>query len=386
MVNDHAHFIAGWWKASRIFLLCGAVIGLGLRFYFVKPLPIRFSYWLHAHSHVMLLGWVYNALLLLVYQRFFLPVSRLEKTGIVLLQVAVLGMLGSFPVQGYGPVAIVFSSLHLVVADLLAVGLWIRSRGIAEAARLPIRLAMGFQWLSSLGPFLLGYLSARTNLTAQGIAHTAWNQLAIFFYLHCLYNGVFFYLMLALWLPLSRISKFSFYGMAMGTVLTFAHAVLFVDERPLWSVVAVIGSVMQLAVWLTWIKNGWDEMKDKAGILLLLALSLKLFLQIAGSFPPLSHLVITQRFWLMAYLHFLFLGIFTPFVWVLAGVRRRFLAYGWYWLMWAFTEGLLLAPYLFRHEAILPVVWYTCLFAGYAGLAGFLVGTTFGINLTVRPA
>ncbi|MBX5439605.1 MAG: hypothetical protein IRZ29_08705, partial [Thermoflavifilum sp.] len=172
----------------------------------------------------------------------------------------------------------------------------------------------------------------------------------------------------------------------MGTVLTFAHAALFVDERPLWSVVAVIGSVMQLGVWLTWIKNGWDEMKDKAGILLLMALILKLFLQIAGSFSPLSHLVITQRFWLMAYLHFLFLGIFTPFVWALARVRRRFLAYGWYWLMLVFTEGLLLAPYLFRHEAILPVVWYACLFAGYAGLAGFLVGTTFGISITVRPA
>lgn len=385
LVNRDTRVAAWWWIVSIIFLFCGAVIGLGLRFYFVKPMPVRFQYWLHAHSHVMLLGWVFNALFLLVYQQFFRVFSRIEKICIGLLQVGVLGMLISFPFQGYGPVSIVFSALHLTVADVLAMLLWIRTKSPAffvvgsEHTRRFLRMGAFFQLLSSLGPFMLAHLMAGSN-HASGIEHTALYQLSIFFYLHFLYNGLFFYLVLALWLPSAIITRSSQYLMALGTVLIFAHAILYVDERWLWSWVAAIGSILQLSVWLTWMHQNFDVLRRKAGLILLAAVTVKLILQVGGSFPPLSHLVVTQRFWLMAYLHFLFLGIYTPFIWTMKGLSRRFLPYGLYWLMLLGTEGLLLSPYLFRKTTFSAEAWYACIFAVYAGLVVLLLGITYRLS------
>jgi hypothetical protein len=386
MAIAHGRIINRWWVVSRLFLLCGAIIGLALRFYFVKPFPISFHYWLHAHSHTLLLGWIDNALLLLLYRKCFPTISRVEKICIGLLQIGVAGMLVSFPFQGYGLVAIAFSSLHLIVSDVLAGLIWIRikafstAHAFAEKFVLLVRLAVAFQFLCTLGPLMLGYLSAKAG-GANALQHTAFYQLSLFYYLHFLYNGVFFYILLALWLPLVRVKNFHLYAMAAGTVLTFAHAVLYVHEWWLWSLLAVMGSAMQLGVWLIWVKQDLQNFKQSLGWMLMAAMTLKFVLQIAGSFPPLSHLVITQRFWLMAYLHFLFLGIYTPFIWVMAGVQRKFFSYGLYYLLWLSTEGLLLMPYLLRKTHLAPEVWYACIFAVYAGLVVLLIGITYRLRV-----
>lgn len=189
MAIAHGRIINRWWVVSRLFLLCGAIIGLALRFYFVKPFPISFHYWLHAHSHTLLLGWIDNALLLLLYRKCFPTISRVEKICIGLLQIGVAGMLVSFPFQGYGPVAIAFSSLHLIVSDVLAGLIWIRikafstAHAFAEKFVLLVRLAVAFQFLCTLGPLMLGYLSAKAE-GAHALQHTAFYQLSLFYYLH----------------------------------------------------------------------------------------------------------------------------------------------------------------------------------------------------------
>src|SRR5690606_20143204 len=100
-----------------VFLLVAASIGLLLRWQLVSPFSgINFTYFLHAHSHVMFLGWVANVLLLAFAWRLIPDERRWPfLAAFWTLQVLLLGMLISFPLQGYGTYSIVFSTLHTLV-------------------------------------------------------------------------------------------------------------------------------------------------------------------------------------------------------------------------------------------------------------------------------
>ncbi|MBA4054858.1 MAG: hypothetical protein C0490_09115, partial [Marivirga sp.] len=48
-----------------IFFFIASCIGLMLRWHFVSAISwLKYPYWLHAHSHIMFLGWIFNALML----------------------------------------------------------------------------------------------------------------------------------------------------------------------------------------------------------------------------------------------------------------------------------------------------------------------------------
>lgn len=82
-------------------------------------LVVNFKYFLHAHSHTAFLGWIFNAFYA-VFIVAFVPAQKQTSFSyrllFWLLQVAVLGMLFSFPVQGYAAVSITFSTLHIFLS------------------------------------------------------------------------------------------------------------------------------------------------------------------------------------------------------------------------------------------------------------------------------
>ena len=56
-----------WFLLSLMFLTLAATIGALLRLIFVVELPwLVFKPWLHAHSHVAMLGWLFPALLIVL--------------------------------------------------------------------------------------------------------------------------------------------------------------------------------------------------------------------------------------------------------------------------------------------------------------------------------
>ena len=100
------------------YFLLAALLGVLLRTFVVLPIPVNYRFIVHTHSHIALLGWVYMALTTLLYHLFL---SRQEvgiryKRIFWFTQFSLLGMLFSFPFQGYALFSIMFSTLFLLAS------------------------------------------------------------------------------------------------------------------------------------------------------------------------------------------------------------------------------------------------------------------------------
>ena len=114
--------IKNWFSIALINFFVAACLGALMRFAFVEEVPwMKFQNVLHAHSHVAMLGWVYLGLYALIVKTF-LPDEK-QKAPFYswlfwLTQGAVIGMLVTFPRQGYAFGSILFSSLHVIFSYL----------------------------------------------------------------------------------------------------------------------------------------------------------------------------------------------------------------------------------------------------------------------------
>src|SRR5512147_755775 len=89
---------------SLVGLALTALMGLLLRLQAVAPLPwVNYANWLHAHSHLAFLGWVYNALYIGVIAAL-IPAEKEKKyrSLFYITQICIGGLLIVFPLQGYG--------------------------------------------------------------------------------------------------------------------------------------------------------------------------------------------------------------------------------------------------------------------------------------------
>ena len=94
--------------------LIAALMGLALRFSFLESIGINYRFLTHAHSHVAMLGWVYLMLFTLFVHYFILNKTKVFYRLFWLTEFSVLGMMLSFPIQGYAAVSITFSTLHIL--------------------------------------------------------------------------------------------------------------------------------------------------------------------------------------------------------------------------------------------------------------------------------
>ena len=349
-------------QAALFWLVVAAFMGVYLRWQVWGKVPVEFSLrsLTHGHSHVMFLGWAFNALLAGLI-RYFLPrvVSVIYYQIGVILQVAVAGMAVSFPLQGYKLVSIAFTTLHLFFAAVLIGRLWkdCRTKGPALAA---FRWAVFFLFLSALGPFGLAFLAF------QQMSDTIWYNLAVYFYLHFQYSGWMVFALLAILLGKMPLSGKSYtravHLLATGTLAGYALNTLWAGPSVAVNILAALGALMQLAAifqlgqaWMqtyrlreVW-KRTWSY--RFAGIAVA-AFGLKLLLQLGGAIPGVGDLLFEQRNWLIAYFHMVFIGVvsmlllavFLEKMWI---PRDSSLGAAW----WIFTIGFVLTEVLL----ILPV-------------------------------
>ena len=328
-----------------IFLLLSALLGFGLRLQVVQPwATLEYAHLLHTHSHLAFLGWVFNAFFV-VSLRHFIPAECRGSYDWLwwTMQAAVAGMLATFPFQGYAPASIAFSTVHMVASFAFALKLWRRNHA-SPAARPHLHAALIFMLLSGLGPLALGPLAS------AGLRDSPAYTLAVYFYLHCQYNGWFLFFLQALALQLAHERAWPVCTSAAlraagwlfaGNVLAYALSTLWCDP-PAWvRGAAIAGGALQI-IGCVEFARAFGPLRLPScgiqGILLATAIAgwlLKHALHALGGWPAFNALL-PQRFVAIAFLHLIFLGVVLPALIAWAAAQ------GWFRSRTRFRIGALL--------------------------------------------
>lgn len=261
------HFIS-----SLFYLLITAVLGFFLRLEatpFSLDIPSPYRFLVHTHSHVALLGWVYLGLSsFIVY--FFAKKSKLKshyRKIFWAIQVAIIGMLVFFPIQGYALFSIFFSTLFLIISYVFF-GFILKHSNPELASKksfLLIKYALFYMVLSSIGPWALGGIMSTLG------KESLWYKLAIYFYLHFQYNAWFILAALGLLVFLLEQTKanienkyFSRFLISfnIGIIATFFLSCLWASSH--WSLY-LLGNLGNLLLWIG-LYYLWKSFKDSLNL------------------------------------------------------------------------------------------------------------------------
>ncbi|MCD6543032.1 MAG: hypothetical protein J7K34_00830 [Flavobacteriaceae bacterium] len=329
------------WVFPLLFGIIGAFIGLVLRYAYTGgiTIPFNFKYILHAHSHIMLLGFLFNALLVFVWSNFTKGIDEISYRYYIAMQMCMALMVVAFILQGYALFSILFSTLHLWISYILLVRLWKRLKGEKEILLL-IKVGIVFHFLSSLGPYALG------PLMVLDLKNSPWYQQSVFFYLHFQFLGIYFIWMLALLAKKVKlkINKKVVIGISTSLVLLYAHTLDYSFDH--WAI-QLFGGIGSVLLFVLLLKFRFSFISQSKGIRNIYYIVLVVALiNIAGTFPMIAELVVNNRFILIAWLHFLFLGLYVPFIWVFLNKKITL----WIWIVYLIsviiTEFVLLFPAL----------------------------------------
>jgi hypothetical protein len=321
-----------WLQFSLFNLMLVALLGVTLRYKIAFSLPfIDQQNLLHGHSHFAFGGWVTQALMTLLIGYLSERSGKNHFTSyrwiLYFNAVTAYGMLFSFPVQGYGFVSILFSTLSVFASYFFAVFYWMDLRRLQNQSVSDrwFKMALVGNVLSSAGPFSLAYMMASGNI------HQTWYLASIYLYLHFQYNIWFFFSCMGLFsyklqhviipvFPLNRV----FYCFAIAALPTYFLSLLWV-HIPVWLyLIVMLGAAIQLYGWtilLLYIRKHFTDLKKGLSffsrmlfLLTGLAVSIKLLLQTTSIVPSVSKLAFGFRPIIIGYLHLILLGIITLFI------------------------------------------------------------------------
>lgn len=320
-----------WIRLSFIYLIIVGLLGIFLRMLFFSPIEgINYRHLLHAHSHVAFLGWVFNALFAGLLLAYIPDKTKQYRLLFWLLQIAVIGMLVTFPIQGYAAASITFTSLHVFLSWWFAVK-FIKGVGKHDFTRHRLSLSfvkwsLFFMIFSSIGPFALGFIMAKD--LSGPVAN-----LAIYFYLHFQYDGWFTFAVFGLFfwfvekhnllMPSYYTRRFLIF-LAAACLPAYSLSTLWVHPPSWVYAIAMIAATLQLfalAYLLFIVKKLRKALKPiltkrtrQLFVFALFAFSTKIVLQFASAFPAIADMAYTVRSFTIGYLHIVFLGFVTVFL------------------------------------------------------------------------
>jgi hypothetical protein len=324
----------GYYKVPLLFLFIGSLIGVFLRWQFISPTSgVNYIFFLHAHSHIMFLGWILNVLYIAFVTKHIDEKGDKFFLGLFwVLQVLNVGMLISFPLEGYGPFSILFSTLHTIAAILFVVRFFIKTKNVASTSSWYAKTALIFFAISAAGPFSLGYL------ISKGMGSSNWYDFSIYFYLHFQYNGFFLFGVFSLLFSQLEKKNIRFQRqkaktvgiiLAAATVPAYILSTLWAKPGYLFNIIGAATGLVQcfcFVVLLTLVKPILTDIKrtfaNPSVGLLIVALSgfgLKLLLQMISAFPSIAQMAYELRPVVIAYLHLILIGMITSslLVWYL---------------------------------------------------------------------
>ncbi|MBZ4044744.1 cbb3-type cytochrome c oxidase subunit I [Flavobacterium hibisci] len=308
--------------------LIACVFGLLLRFMYLFPLDfLNYSFLLHAHSHVAMLGWVYMIVFVLIVH-FFIPKQKSQKPIynrlFWLTEFSVIGMMIAFPIQGYALFSIIFSTMHILLSYVFCRLVWKDSLRDKSPSQRLLLVSILFIIVSTFGVWCLG--PAVSTLGKQ----SAFYQIAIQFFLHFQFNGWFILAILALFLKQFqnkidevKFSKFYFL-MLTATLLTLAFPVRWFIQSDVLSYINGLGVLIQFTAFIYFYKmlkpqinhftNTLGKTTKSVYVLALCSLFLKVGIQLLTIFPNLAEVSHQIRNFVIGFIHLTTLGIITGFL------------------------------------------------------------------------
>lgn len=278
----------------------------------VADYPFVFNYRniVHTHSHLALLGFVY-VMLSAILARTFIPFNnQLHKRYrwlFYITQFSVLGMLCSFPFQGYGAISISFSSVFIICTYFFA-------RFFIKYATSPfVKMGIFYLILSSLGIWFMPVTIVKFGKFSEMY------MCSIAFFLHFQYNGWMLSSLMGLF-----VKKYSWdiqYPQLIKRIFILFQAgiigSLFISWVGYFSypIYYIVGGISVL-IWLTsvimilrlYLKT---QPKNFLATVFIYFFIAKVAMMFTGAFPVLTPYLFKNIDLLISYLHFNFLGIVT---------------------------------------------------------------------------
>jgi len=302
-----------------------SVLGLLLRYASIDALGINYRYFTHAHSHVAMLGWVY----LMLYTFIVFNFTRQNRKKYIRLfwitQISVLGMLLSFPFQGYGTISITFSTLHILCSYVFVFWVWKDLKNENGASILMLKSALVFMLISTVGVWSLGPVIA---IYGNG---TPYYDIAIQFFLHFQFNGWFLFGVLALLIKELNIKNSilfkSFYLLlTFATIATIALPIYWYQPNIVLFYVNALGVFLQLVAVVLLLRLIFIKTKvsksSKASLCILTyvfvfcCLVFKVLFQSVSLIPELVGELYQYHNFIIGYIHLVMLGIITGLLFV----------------------------------------------------------------------
>lgn len=337
---ETAHYLSSiprakksWVTLSLFYLVITAILGITLRYFFVGPVNgLNYKFILHAHSHIGILGWVYSSLFIAFIKFFLLDEqfnSRKYKILFWLTQISIIGMLITFPIQGYAIFSITFSTLHILLSYWFAFQFLkdLKENSNSNSHHpIPIKFikaSIFFMVISSIGPWSLGFIMAK------GLTSSFYYPMSIYYYLHFQYNGWFLFALVGLFLTYFEKNeiyfkpkhiKNIFHLMFYSTIPAYLLSALWLDPPTYIFIISFFSAGIQLIALVLLLKLIIENYKQIKMLLLsetkiiltvsMISLIVKQVLQWFSSFI----IIFELRDIIIAYLHLTLIGVITLFI------------------------------------------------------------------------
>lgn len=314
---------------KKLVLVCllnffiAAVLGLLLRYAFIESVAFNYRYVTHAHSHVAMLGWVYLMLYTLIVHYFIPDKKPIYNRLFWVTEFAVVGMLLSFPFQGYAAVSISFSTLHIFCSYYFAYLIFKHHKTNNKVTGYLLKTALVFMLVSTIGVWCLG---PAVGLLGQA---SPFYQIAIQFFLHFQFNGWFLIAVIALLFHKlqihdSKAFRSFFKFTIIATLLTFAMPINWFapHQALLWiNGIGIICQLLALYYFIILVKPALKTFTENQGTLIkllygfvLVCFVLKIILQSSSLIPEVSNVAYQHRNFVIGFIHLTMLGVISGFL------------------------------------------------------------------------
>jgi hypothetical protein len=303
--------------------LIAALMGLAMRYNFINPIGVNYRFLTHAHSHIAMLGWVYLMLFTFIIHYFIPDKKPIYNRLFWLTEFSVIGMMVSFPIQGYALISISFSTLHIFCSYYFVYLIFKNLKTKSIVTNNLIRASLLFMLISTIGVWCLG-----PAVSMLGQASTFY-QIAIQFFLHFQFNGWFLIAVVALFFHLLNIKNSNLFQkffklLIISTILTFALPVYWFLPYKVLLWINGFGVILQSVALFQFLKLIKPELpsilKQHSTLTIhifnfaIFCFSLKIGVQLLSLIPKISKVAFQHHNIVIGFIHLTMLGVITGFL------------------------------------------------------------------------